>query len=182
MQGCHESPHGRQIHSRRTQSRKREGNAKSEGVCYHYQKGTCTTRNTASAPTSKKRAALTRLERPRAEPNSPCKFFALGTCKFGDSCKDRHGSPGNGKSTGKGKGICKKGTSASPVAADAAIIVCESVTDRRHTYRAPVGVALAASVNFENADRRCEASNRPQHGERLDYERQGSAAADRWAW
>ncbi len=43
-----------------------------------------------------------------------------------------------------------KATNINATAAAAAIIVCESVNDRRHASRAPVGVALAASVNFDN--------------------------------
>ncbi len=84
------------------------------------------------------------------EPTNPCRLFALGTCRLGDSCNDQHGNPGKGKSKGKGNGKGRDATSASPAAAAAAIIVCESVNDRRHAYRAPVGVALAASVNFDN--------------------------------
>ena len=44
----------------------------------------------------------------------------------------------------------RKGASASPAAAAAASIVCESVNDIRQACFAPVGVALAASVNFDN--------------------------------
>jgi hypothetical protein len=122
-----------------------------KGVCYAFQKGTCT--RGAACSFSHVKGERSTSAAPRTQKNSTkqCTFFKSGTCKFGEGCQDLHGgndrnaSPKR-KPKGKSKGDRK------PAAAAAAIsVLTESPASTLKVYApAPVpgSVALAAASGW----------------------------------
>ena len=102
---------------------------------YAYGKGTCTKGKACAYARAKETSSPHAAGKAAGGTETPCRFFAQGTCKLRDSCKDRHGSPGNGKSKGKGNGKGTNGSSASPAAAAAAMYAKALLIDDTLTVR-----------------------------------------------
>ena len=63
-------------------------------VCFADQTGTCTRGKECAVAHTREGGSQRVAAKAALGPKSPCRFFALGTCKLGDACKDLHGGSG----------------------------------------------------------------------------------------
>ena len=98
-------------------------------------------------PHGKERVRSATLK-PADKSTKQCSFFALGTCKFGDECRDLHGGGGprgaSPKAGPKGKG--------KPKGKPAAAAVAASILKAHVPQPVPGSVALAASTHHGPRD------------------------------
>ena len=146
----------------------RDGSRGKAGLCFSFQKGTCTKGKECYYLHEKER---TRSPTPKGggrKSGTQCPFFVKGTCKFGDACMDKHGgssnrSPSNdSKGKGNNKGTPKPdkppvaapaiSTRRDPFTAEAGTVI-KSALRARVPRVVPSGTALAAAYDYVPSDR-----------------------------
>ncbi len=146
----------------------RDGSRDKTGVCYNFQKGTCTKGKDCHYLHERERDKPPTSKGGGKKGGNQCPFFARGTCKLGDACSGKHGGSSNrspsddSKGKGKDKGTPKpdKPSIAAPaIATRRDLFTAEAGTVTKSALRVPTlgvvpsGTALAAAYDYVSSDR-----------------------------